>query len=54
MKDTFAFIPMLPFLFPKQQPQITFHQQHKMDELKSSYFRKESTMAPSFPSDSTA
>lgn len=54
MKDAFALIPMLPFLFPTQQSQITLHQQHKMDKFRRSSFQKESAMAPSFPSDSTA
>lgn len=56
MKDTSTFIPMLPFLyfFVTQQSQVTLHQQHKMDKLKSSYFQNEREMVPSFPSDSTA
>lgn len=40
MKDTFAFIPVLPFLFPTQQSQITLHQQHMMDKLKEFLFPK--------------
>lgn len=40
MKYTFAFIPMLPFIFPTQQSKITLHQQHKVDKLKKFLFPK--------------